>query len=103
MHVHFVYNYLWKCIMHYNIQKLYKHLYKGFTYMKASCINDQDFIFLHFFFQIQNECTVINTQQVATVTFTNPFSIAVSGELSVACPGLQEKAQTRYRSGSSLS
>ncbi len=96
MHVNFGYNYFWKSIMHYNIQVFYKHLYNALS-MKASCINCyQDFIFLHFFFQIQNESTVINTQQVATVTFTNPFSIAVSGELSVACPGLQEKAQTRY-------
>uniref|UniRef100_A0A671PDQ7 Protein-glutamine gamma-glutamyltransferase 2-like n=1 Tax=Sinocyclocheilus anshuiensis TaxID=1608454 RepID=A0A671PDQ7_9TELE len=45
--------------------------------------------------QVQNEYVVINTQQVATVTFTNPFSIAVSGELIVACSGLQEKVQTR--------
>ncbi|XP_016424423.1 protein-glutamine gamma-glutamyltransferase 5-like [Sinocyclocheilus rhinocerous] len=45
--------------------------------------------------QVQNEYVVINTQQVATVTFTNPFSIAVSGELTVACSGLQEKVQTR--------
>uniref|UniRef100_A0A8C2AP54 protein-glutamine gamma-glutamyltransferase n=1 Tax=Cyprinus carpio TaxID=7962 RepID=A0A8C2AP54_CYPCA len=45
--------------------------------------------------QVQNEYVVINTQQVATVTFTNPFSTAVSGELIVACSGLQEKIQTR--------
>uniref|UniRef100_A0A8C2L5Q8 protein-glutamine gamma-glutamyltransferase n=1 Tax=Cyprinus carpio TaxID=7962 RepID=A0A8C2L5Q8_CYPCA len=46
--------------------------------------------------QIQNEYVVINTQQVATVTFTNPFSTAVSGELTVACSGLlEQKVQTR--------
>ncbi|KAF4111816.1 hypothetical protein G5714_006611 [Onychostoma macrolepis] len=47
--------------------------------------------------QVQNEYMVINMPQVATVTFTNPFSIAVSGELSVACSGLQEKVQTRFK------
>ncbi|XP_026111718.1 protein-glutamine gamma-glutamyltransferase 5-like [Carassius auratus] len=45
--------------------------------------------------QVQNEYVVINMQQEATVTFTNPFSTAVSGELTVACSGLQEKVQTR--------
>ncbi|XP_043098611.1 protein-glutamine gamma-glutamyltransferase 5-like [Puntigrus tetrazona] len=45
--------------------------------------------------QVQNEYVVVNTQQVATVTFTNPFSIVVSGELTVACSGLREKVQTR--------
>lgn len=78
--------------MHYNIQMLYEHLYNA-LYMKASCINCYQDLF---FFQVQNEYMVINTQQVATVTFTNPFSIAVSGELTVACSGLQEKVQTRY-------
>ncbi|XP_059415526.1 protein-glutamine gamma-glutamyltransferase 5-like [Carassius carassius] len=45
--------------------------------------------------QIQNEFSVIiNTPQVATVTFTNPFNAAVSGELSVSGSGLlEEKAQ----------
>ncbi|XP_026070313.1 protein-glutamine gamma-glutamyltransferase 5 [Carassius auratus] len=46
--------------------------------------------------QIQNEYVIINTQQVATVTFTNPFSTAVSGELTIACSGLlEQKVQTR--------
>ncbi|CAM4619930.1 unnamed protein product [Leuciscus chuanchicus] len=47
--------------------------------------------------QIQNESSVIiNTQQVATVTFTNPFNVAVSGDLIVAGSGLlQEKVQMR--------
>ncbi|XP_059353709.1 protein-glutamine gamma-glutamyltransferase 5-like [Carassius carassius] len=45
--------------------------------------------------QVQNEYVVINAQQEATVTFTNPFSTAVSGELIVACSGLQEKVQKR--------
>ncbi|CAM4619923.1 unnamed protein product [Leuciscus chuanchicus] len=47
--------------------------------------------------QIQNESSVIiNTQQVATVTFTNPFNVAVSGDLIVAGSGLlEEKVQMR--------
>uniref|UniRef100_A0A673NCR9 protein-glutamine gamma-glutamyltransferase n=1 Tax=Sinocyclocheilus rhinocerous TaxID=307959 RepID=A0A673NCR9_9TELE len=47
--------------------------------------------------QIQNEFSVIiNTPQVATVIFTNPFSVAVSGELTVSGSGLlEEKAQMR--------
>ncbi|XP_073708462.1 transglutaminase 5, like isoform X2 [Garra rufa] len=45
--------------------------------------------------QIQNEYVVINKQLVATVTFTNPFSIPVSGELTLACSGLQERFQAR--------
>ncbi|KAK7144172.1 hypothetical protein R3I94_010565 [Phoxinus phoxinus] len=47
--------------------------------------------------QIQNEYSVIiNTQQVATVTFTNPFNVAVSGDLIVAGSGLlEEKVQMR--------
>ncbi|RXN32480.1 glutamine gamma-glutamyltransferase [Labeo rohita] len=45
--------------------------------------------------QIQNENVSVNTQQVATVNFTNPFSVPVSGELTVACSGLQERFQTR--------
>ncbi|XP_016092985.1 protein-glutamine gamma-glutamyltransferase 5-like [Sinocyclocheilus grahami] len=45
--------------------------------------------------QIQNEFSVvINTPQVATVTFTNLFNVAVSGELTVSGSGLlEEKAQ----------
>ncbi|XP_042613502.1 protein-glutamine gamma-glutamyltransferase 5-like isoform X2 [Cyprinus carpio] len=45
--------------------------------------------------QIQNEFSVIiNTPQVATVSFTNPFNVAVSGELTVSGSGLlEEKAQ----------
>ncbi|XP_058635095.1 protein-glutamine gamma-glutamyltransferase 5-like isoform X2 [Onychostoma macrolepis] len=45
--------------------------------------------------QIQNELSVIiNKPQVATVTFTNPFNVAVSGELTVSGSGLlEEKAQ----------
>uniref|UniRef100_A0A672KVC0 protein-glutamine gamma-glutamyltransferase n=1 Tax=Sinocyclocheilus grahami TaxID=75366 RepID=A0A672KVC0_SINGR len=44
---------------------------------------------------IQNEFSVvINTPQVATVTFTNLFNVAVSGELTVSGSGLlEEKAQ----------
>ncbi|XP_026111484.1 protein-glutamine gamma-glutamyltransferase 5 [Carassius auratus] len=47
--------------------------------------------------QIQNEVSVIiNTPQVATVVFTNPFNVAVSGELTVSGSGLlEEKAQMR--------
>ncbi|XP_052414129.1 protein-glutamine gamma-glutamyltransferase 5-like [Carassius gibelio] len=47
--------------------------------------------------QIQNEVSVtINTPQVATVVFTNPFSFAVRGELTVSGSGLlEEKAQMR--------
>ncbi|XP_048056100.1 transglutaminase 5, like [Megalobrama amblycephala] len=47
--------------------------------------------------QIQNENSVIiNTQQVATVTFTNPFNVAVSGELTIVGSGLlEEKVQMR--------
>uniref|UniRef100_A0A8C1AR36 protein-glutamine gamma-glutamyltransferase n=1 Tax=Cyprinus carpio carpio TaxID=630221 RepID=A0A8C1AR36_CYPCA len=47
--------------------------------------------------QIQNEVSVIiNTPQVATVIFTNPFNVAVSGELTVSGSGLlEEKAQMR--------
>ncbi|XP_056122081.1 transglutaminase 5, like [Rhinichthys klamathensis goyatoka] len=47
--------------------------------------------------QIQNEYSVIiNTQQVATVTFTNPFNVAVSGDLVVVGSGLlEEKVQMR--------
>ncbi|XP_077056001.1 transglutaminase 5, like [Siphateles boraxobius] len=47
--------------------------------------------------QIQNENSVIiNTQQVATVTFTNPFNFAVSGDLIVVGSGLlEEKVQMR--------
>ncbi|XP_059426102.1 protein-glutamine gamma-glutamyltransferase 5-like [Carassius carassius] len=47
--------------------------------------------------QIQNEVSVtINTPQVATVIFTNPFSFAVRGELTVSGSGLlEEKAQMR--------
>ncbi|CAM4619904.1 unnamed protein product [Leuciscus chuanchicus] len=47
--------------------------------------------------QIQNESSVIiNTQQFATVTFTNPFNVAVSGDLIVAGSGLlEEKVQMR--------
>ncbi|KTG38050.1 hypothetical protein cypCar_00040940 [Cyprinus carpio] len=42
--------------------------------------------------QIQNEVSVIiNAPQVATVSFTNPFNVAVSGELSVSGSGLLEK------------
>ncbi|KAF4111817.1 hypothetical protein G5714_006612 [Onychostoma macrolepis] len=45
--------------------------------------------------EIQNELSVIiNKPQVATVTFTNPFNVAVSGELTVSGSGLlEEKAQ----------
>ncbi|XDV36487.1 hypothetical protein PO909_006255, partial [Leuciscus waleckii] len=48
--------------------------------------------------QIQNESSVIiNTEKVATVTFTNPFNVAVSGDLIVAGSGLlEEKVQMRY-------
>uniref|UniRef100_A0A8C2HMZ2 protein-glutamine gamma-glutamyltransferase n=1 Tax=Cyprinus carpio TaxID=7962 RepID=A0A8C2HMZ2_CYPCA len=47
--------------------------------------------------QIQNEVSVIiNAPQVATVSFTNPFNVAVSGELTVSGSGLlEEKAQMR--------
>ncbi|XP_067314344.1 protein-glutamine gamma-glutamyltransferase 5-like [Pseudorasbora parva] len=42
--------------------------------------------------QIQNEDSVsINTQQVAVVTFTNPFKVAVSGELIISGSGLFEE------------
>uniref|UniRef100_A0A8C1ZWL9 protein-glutamine gamma-glutamyltransferase n=1 Tax=Cyprinus carpio TaxID=7962 RepID=A0A8C1ZWL9_CYPCA len=42
--------------------------------------------------QIQNEVSVIiNAPQVATVSFTNPFNVAVSGELSVSGSGLLEE------------
>ncbi|KAG1934150.1 transglutaminase 5, like [Pimephales promelas] len=51
----------------------------------------------HLNIQIQNEHSVIiNTQQVATISFTNPFSVAVSGDLIVVGSGLlEEKVQTR--------
>ncbi|XP_042581269.1 protein-glutamine gamma-glutamyltransferase 5-like [Cyprinus carpio] len=47
--------------------------------------------------QIQNEVSVIiNAPQVATVIFTNPFNVAVSGELTISGSGLlEEKAQMR--------
>ncbi|XP_077100313.1 protein-glutamine gamma-glutamyltransferase 5-like isoform X1 [Siphateles boraxobius] len=47
--------------------------------------------------QIQNENSVImNTQQVATVTFTNPFNFVVSGDLFVVGSGLlEERVQMR--------
>ncbi|RXN29894.1 glutamine gamma-glutamyltransferase [Labeo rohita] len=42
--------------------------------------------------QIQNQSLVkINTAQVATVTFVNPFNTAVSGELTISGSGLLEE------------
>ncbi|XP_056315321.1 transglutaminase 5, like [Danio aesculapii] len=46
--------------------------------------------------QIQNENVIVNSPQVAMVTFTNPFNMAVTGELTVAGTGLlEEKIQIR--------
>ncbi len=80
------YEYLLECVLH---EELNCYITK-FTSKKETKA-------IRFFFQFQNELSVIiNTPQAATVIFTNPFNVAVNGELTVSVSGLlEEKAQMR--------